>query len=100
MKLHGRFAATSSNFLLVLAAYTNQKAKSFYLFIYFTIKFSSSINSQSREMIKALFLPQILTHVRQRKHEVLSVHGHVFSSEKQPGSLLEGFTKTQIRFLD
>ncbi|CAN6903316.1 unnamed protein product [Brassica oleracea] len=29
-------------------------------------------------------------------HEVLSVHGHVFSSEKQPGSLLEGFTKTQV----
>ncbi|KAH0925013.1 hypothetical protein HID58_017269, partial [Brassica napus] len=28
-------------------------------------------------------------------HEVLSVHGHIFLSEKQPGNLLEGFTRTQ-----
>ncbi|KAH0880459.1 hypothetical protein HID58_067853, partial [Brassica napus] len=36
-----------------------------------------------------------LKDLKSGKHEVLSVHGHVFSSEKQPGSLLEGFTKTQ-----
>ncbi|XP_056857224.1 uncharacterized WD repeat-containing protein C2A9.03 [Raphanus sativus] len=33
------------------------------------------------------------------KHEVLNVQGHVSPSEKHPGSLLEGFTKTQVSTL-
>jgi hypothetical protein len=33
------------------------------------------------------------------KHDVLNVQGHVSPSEKHPGSLLEGFTKTQVSTL-
>ncbi|BAB02803.1 WD domain protein-like [Arabidopsis thaliana] len=33
------------------------------------------------------------------KHEVLNVRGHVAPSEKHPGSLLEGFTQTQVSTL-
>ncbi|KAH0913797.1 hypothetical protein HID58_028243 [Brassica napus] len=33
------------------------------------------------------------------KHEILNVQGHVSPSEKHPGSLLEGFTKTQVSTL-
>ncbi|KAL0696416.1 hypothetical protein Bca4012_063596 [Brassica carinata] len=45
------------------------------------------------------FLVNHYSTLTSRKHEVLNVQGHVSPSEKHPGSLLEGFTKTQVSTL-